>query len=141
MNQNVSSVVVEGEGNGEDTRARGSAARYITTREARERTVRFFEKESALVHEMFKAVIPTMPGAVSRRVDPSMFFCEVLMVPPSRFRPAAKGAVGSMEHPQNVYYKRILNLNHQLYDIQSPPEGVSSCSFSPVFHDIMLIVL
>jgi len=125
MNQNVSSVVVEGEGNGEDTRARGSAARYITTREARERTVRFFEKESALVHEMFKAVIPTMPGAVSRRVDPSMFFCEVLMVPPSRFRPAAKGAVGSMEHPQNVYYKRILNLNHQLYDIQSPPEGES----------------
>lgn len=102
-----------------------SQARYITTREARERITRFFDNEVDLVHVLFKSVFPTLPGAVRRRVDPSMFFCEVLLVPPSRFRPAAKGAIGSMEHPQNVYFKKILNLNHQLFEIQQPVEGVS----------------
>jgi len=91
-------------------------ARYIPPTEVKERISRLFRNEPALVQQIFKSVFPNFPGATKERVDSGIFFLDTLLVPPGRFRPAAKGMMGSMDHPQNVYYKTILNVNHKLLD-------------------------
>jgi len=47
-----------------------------------------------------------------------MFFLRVLAVPPSRFRPPTRFGDMLVDHPQNVYFKHILDLDAKLQKMQ-----------------------
>jgi DNA-directed RNA polymerase beta' subunit len=113
-------------GKGDVKKERSESARYIPPSEVKERITRLFRNESTIVQRIFKSVYPNFPGATKDRVDPCIFFLDTILVPPGRFRPSAKGAMGAMDHPQNVYYKNILNVNHKLLDARR--EG-TVCNF------------
>ena len=116
--RNINVGAVESSPGGSSARVtqESEKARYITTSEAKQRLIRFFINEREAMECLFKSVFPTIPGCQRRRVDPNMFFLEVLLIPPSRFRPPNKGAMGEMEHAQNVYFKQILQYNKTLYN-------------------------
>jgi len=47
-----------------------------------------------------------------------MFFLRVLCVPPSRFRPPTRFGDMLVDHPQNVYFKHILDMDAKLQKMQ-----------------------
>lgn len=47
-----------------------------------------------------------------------MFFLRVLSVPPSRFRPPTRFGDMLVDHPQNVYFKHILDMDAKLQKMQ-----------------------
>lgn len=72
-------------------------------------------------------------GRGSRRregsLDSSMFFIRTVLVPPSRFRPAAKllDSGTSAEHPQNVFFQRLLsNIDALLQAHKTTPDPEQS---------------
>ncbi|KAI0564777.1 DNA-directed RNA polymerase [Gracilaria domingensis] len=60
-------------------------------------------------------------GSNEKAVGHERLFVRLILVPPSRFRPSA--TVGDMsyaaEHPQNIFYQRILTLTKRMMDAQS----------------------
>lgn len=47
-----------------------------------------------------------------------MFFIKVVLVPPSRFRPAAKIGDQSSEHPQNIHLSKIIEASEKIKTLQ-----------------------
>lgn len=66
-------------------------------------------------------------GAAATPHTPSLFFIRALAVPPTRFRPANKtdAARFAAEHPQNVYYNRLLTGNAALLELAAAAEVVA----------------
>eukprot|EP00850_Spirogloea_muscicola_P015142 SM000113S24098 [mRNA] locus=s113:326320:337241:- [translate_table: standard] len=52
-----------------------------------------------------------------RASSPAAFFLQALLVPPNRFRPVNKVNDSVLEHPQNVYFGKILQMNMVLTEI------------------------
>lgn len=51
--------------------------------------------------------------------SPDMFFMDVLLVPPTRFRPPAKMGETLFENPQNELLARVLNTSYRLRDLNA----------------------
>ena len=49
-------------------------------------------------------------------------FLRVLPVPPSRFRPPTRLGESSFEHPQNVYYSKIIKLSNRMLELSATSE-------------------
>ncbi|KOS19807.1 DNA-directed RNA polymerase I subunit [Escovopsis weberi] len=84
----------------------GNTQRYISSMEVRARLEELFIKEQDLLSLVYNAKPPTRN---SPRVTPEMFFINVILVPPNRYRPEARTGESSIaEAQQNSLYKSIL---------------------------------
>eukprot|EP00897_Mesotaenium_endlicherianum_P000548 jgi/Mesen1/10494/ME000083S09995 len=69
---------------------------------------------------MVTAIVPTAGAAGAAGGDggdASIFFLRALFVPPNRYRPVNKVGDMLVEHPQNVFYGRILQANMYLTEL------------------------
>ena len=66
---------------------------------------------------------PSQPKAPLCSRGWTMFFSRTVLVPPNRFRPAAKVGDATSEHPQNVHLARILEGNEKIRKIQVDSKG------------------
>lgn len=106
-------IELDDEGSSEDQGA--SKRRFLPPLEVKERLCKVFEAEASIIIELFSAINPT--EGTSKRTDSGMFFLDVLPVTASKFRPTSKGmGERDSDHPQNVYYSRILNSNAKLIE-------------------------
>jgi DNA-directed RNA polymerase beta' subunit len=101
--------------------ARGRDERVMPPEECRQHLRRLFTNEQrmcALIygrHGPFASV--DKKGYSSAQAD--MFFMDVVLVPPTRFRPAAKMGEMLFEHQQNELLGKILQTSYRLRDINA----------------------
>lgn len=98
---------------------RGRNERVMAPEECRAHLRRLFQKCPVICALLFGRHGPFAP--VSRHglslVSPDMFFMDVLLVPPTRFRPPVKLGDTLFEHPQNELLARVLNTSYRLRDM------------------------
>jgi DNA-directed RNA polymerase I subunit RPA1 len=86
-----------------------------------------WETEAGLLRRAFFPV-RTGGGARARALlaEPTdgwkALFLRVLPVPPSRFRPPTRLGESSFEHPQNVYYSKIIKLSDRMLELSAASE-------------------
>jgi DNA-directed RNA polymerase beta' subunit len=107
--------------------ARGRNERVMPPEECRQHLRRLFDNERhmcALIfgrHGPFASV--DKKGYSTAKAD--MFFMDVVLVPPTRFRPAAKMGEMLFEHQQNELLGKILQTSYRLRDINDDIDAAS----------------
>ena len=115
---------------------RARSKRALLPVEVKRRLEVVWREQGALLSRVLGAVHPSRPG--SQRVpDYSMFFMEVVAVPPTRFRPPSKFGANTFENPQNVHLTNILKTNQQLLDATRDLDTVSGDNITTA-HDAYL---
>lgn len=103
---------------GEEKGVRGRNERLVAPEECREHLRRLFRNEGSICALIFGRHGPFAP--VSKEgyspASADMFFMEVVAVPPTRFRPAARMGELMFEHPQNEMLAKMLSTSYRLRD-------------------------
>jgi DNA-directed RNA polymerase beta' subunit len=112
---------------GKSKTARGRNERVMPPEECRQHLRRLFDNERGMCALIFGRHGPFAPvdkkGYSTAKAD--MFFMEVLLVPPTRFRPAAKMGEMLFEHQQNELLGKILQTSYRLRDINEEIDAAS----------------
>jgi DNA-directed RNA polymerase I subunit RPA1 len=98
-----------------------SKAEYVSADEVHAALVLLFEKENEILQLVYK------PSRSKRAtpVSPDMFFCDTLLVPPTKYRPEARTNDGAItEASQNNLYRNILNICETLGQISREIQGL-----------------
>ncbi|KAJ3076907.1 hypothetical protein HDU98_011003 [Podochytrium sp. JEL0797] len=87
-------------------------ARYLSSSEIRAHIDLLFQRDAKILNMVF-GTSPDLrrAGQKSRVTSPSIFFLDVVAVPPSRFRPASKMGDMVFEDAQNLHLTEILKAN------------------------------
>lgn len=95
--------------------------RIMFPNEVQEHMRRLWMAEPEIIPLIWSSLFKGANGAKLRRSDSSIFFLNVLPVPPNRFRPM--GAVNGLksEHIQNTILSRVLTDSKALIDVVHPP--------------------
>lgn len=98
---------------------RGRNERIMPPEECRAHLRRLFENCPVICSLLFGRHGPFAP--LSRHglslASPDMFFMDVLLVPPTRFRPPSKMGETLFENPQNELLARVINTSYRLRDL------------------------
>jgi DNA-directed RNA polymerase I subunit RPA1 len=86
---------------------------------------------------LFGAIQRRLNQPLNRRTQSGAFFMDVIPVPPSRFRPANKLNDKTSQHPQNVYYGRILALNKAFVERLQKKKGTLPRNFLGNFSRVL----
>ena len=116
-------LAIEGTGEAKNTKE-PSMQKYLNAGEVHAAMTLLFEKEHEILNLIYNS------RARSRKyntVSPDMFFIQTLLVPPSKYRPEARTAAGSIaEAQQNTLYKTILThcdvINQIRHEMMTRPE-------------------
>jgi DNA-directed RNA polymerase beta' subunit len=105
--------------NGRTKTARGRNERVIAPEECRAHLRRLFHKEGIMCSLLYGRHGPfaSLSHEGLSFASASMFFMEVIPVPPTRFRPPAKMNETLFEHPQNELLAKVLNTSYRLRDL------------------------
>jgi DNA-directed RNA polymerase I subunit RPA1 len=102
-------------------KSREATAEYVSADEVHAALVLLFEKE----HELLQLVYKPSRSRRTIPVSPDMFFCDTLLVPPTKFRPEARTNDGAItEASQNNLYRNILNICENLGQISREIQGL-----------------
>ena len=95
--------------------------RFLNAMEVRERLRLLFNRESEIIPLLFNA---KPPSKKTKPPSADMFFLEVLLVPPNRYRPEARmGDSQVTEAEQNNLYKQILRSSSVVAEISREISG------------------
>lgn len=100
---------------------RGRNERVMPPEECRAHLRRLFENCPVICSLLFGRhgpFAPLSPHGLSL-ASPDMFFMDVLLVPPTRFRPPSKMGDTLFENPQNELLARVLNTSYRLRDLNA----------------------
>ncbi|KAH0839966.1 hypothetical protein J3R83DRAFT_921 [Lanmaoa asiatica] len=101
--------------------SRGRNERVMSPEECRAHLRRLFENCPVICSLLFGRHGPFAP--LSRHglslASPDIFFMDVLLVPPTRFRPPSKMGETLFENPQNELLARVLNTSYRLRDLNA----------------------
>lgn len=114
--------------NGRVKTKRGRNERVITPAECRAHLRRLFYNEAAMCALIFGRHGPFSPLSTDRGfsyASADMFFMDVILVPPIRFRPPAKMGETFFEHPQNELLGNIVRTSYQLRELNNRLRGAS----------------
>ena len=114
--------------NGKVKTKRGRNERVITPAECRAHLRRLFYNEAAMCALIFGRHGPFSPLSSDRGfscASADMFFMDVILVPPTRFRPPAKMGETLFEHPQNELLGNIVRTSYQLRELNNRLRGAS----------------
>ncbi|KAI8617863.1 hypothetical protein BC830DRAFT_1166671 [Chytriomyces sp. MP71] len=90
----------------------GDKARFLSSMEVRAHIKLLFDRDLELLNMVFGSTPEfRKPGQSNRIASPDIFFLEVVMVPPTRFRPASKMGDMVFEDAQNLHLTEILKAN------------------------------
>lgn len=105
--------------NGTVKTKRGRNERVMTADECRAHLRRLFRNEQELCSLLYGQHGPFAPlsSIGLSEVSADMFFMEVTLVSPTRFRPPAKMGETLFEHPHNELLTKILNTSYRLRDL------------------------
>lgn len=107
---------------------RGRNERVIPPEECRAHLRRLFKNCPVICSLLFGRHGPFAP--LSRYglslASPDMFFMDVLLVPPTRFRPPAKMGETLFENPQNELLAKVLNTSYRLRDLNAELAAASA---------------
>ncbi|KAF8842743.1 beta and beta-prime subunits of DNA dependent RNA-polymerase [Paxillus ammoniavirescens] len=107
--------------NGKVKTSRGRNERVMPPEECRAHLRLLFANCSVICSLLFGRHGPFAP--LSRNglslASADMFFMDVLLVPPTRFRPPTKLGETLFEHPQNELLARVLNTSYRLRDLNA----------------------
>jgi len=105
--------------NGRVKGARGRNERLLAPEEVRAHLRCMFRNEATICSLIYGRQGPYAP--INRDglspASPDVFFIEVVVVSPTRFRPAMKMGEQLFEHPQNELLTKILNTTHRVRDV------------------------
>lgn len=107
---------------------RGRNERVIPPEECRAHLRRLFYNEAVMCSLIFGRHGPFAPLASDRNfsiASADIFFMDVLLVPPTRFRPPTKMGDTVFEHPQNELLGRVLQTTYKLRDLNVDLHRVS----------------
>ncbi|KAF2420759.1 DNA-directed RNA polymerase I subunit RPA1 [Tothia fuscella] len=96
---------------------------YVSANEVRAALVLLFEREHELMHWVYT------PRSHSKKslFSADAFFCDTLLIPPTRYRPEAKTGDGAItEASQNNLYRNILNICETIGQINHEIRGIRS---------------
>ncbi|KAG6378763.1 hypothetical protein JVT61DRAFT_13036 [Boletus reticuloceps] len=101
--------------------SRGRNERVMPPEECRAHLHRLFERSPVICSLLFGRHGPFAPLSAQglSLASPDMFFMDVLLVPPTRFRPPAKMGETLFENPQNELLARVLNTSYRLRDLNA----------------------
>lgn len=114
--------------NGRVKTNRGRNERVIAPEECRGHLRRLFRNESvicSLLYGRHGPFAPVSPQGLSR-ASADMFFMEVMLVTPTRFRPPTKMGETLFEHPLNELLSKILRTSYRLRDLNSELRAAST---------------
>lgn len=116
--------------NGKVKGSRGRNERVMAPEECRAHLRRLFANSPVICSLLFGRHGPFTP--LSRYglplVSPDIFFMEVLLVPPTRFRPPAKMHDTLFEHSQNELLAKVLKTSFRLRDLTADLRSISTKS-------------
>ncbi len=105
--------------NGRVKGARGRNERLLAPEEVRAHLRRLFRKEATICSLIYGRQGPyaqvNRDGLSPASAD--VFFIELMVVPPTRFRPAMKMGEQLFEHPQNELLNKILHTSYRVRDV------------------------
>ena len=105
--------------NGRVKRGRGRNERLLAPEEVRAHLRRLFRNEATICSLIYGRQGPYAPvnrdGLSPASAD--VFFIELMVVPPTRFRPATKMGEQLFEHPQNELLNKILHTTYRVRDV------------------------
>jgi len=105
--------------NGRVKGARGRNERLLAPEEVRAHLRRLFRNEATICSLIYGRQGPYAPinrdGLSPASAD--VFFIELMVVPPTRFRPPMKMQEQLFEHPQNELLTKILNTTYRVRDV------------------------
>ncbi|KAF9247391.1 hypothetical protein BU15DRAFT_84891 [Melanogaster broomeanus] len=108
--------------------SRGRNERVIAPEECRAHLRRLFANCPVICSLLFGRHGPFSP--LSRNglslASADMFFMDVVLVPPTRFRPPTKMGETLFEHPQNELLAKVLNTSYRLRDLNAELKATSS---------------
>jgi DNA-directed RNA polymerase I subunit RPA1 len=99
------------------------AHEYVSANEVRAALVLLFERESELMHWVYT------PRSHSKKSSSTadMFFCDTLLIPPTKYRPEARTGDGAItEAPRNNLYRNILTICETIGSINREIRGIRS---------------
>ncbi|KIK92292.1 hypothetical protein PAXRUDRAFT_830087 [Paxillus rubicundulus Ve08.2h10] len=107
--------------NGKVKTSRGRNERVMPPEECRAHLRRLFSNCSVVCSLLFGRHGPFAPLSRSglSLASADMFFMDVLLVPPTRFRPPTKLGETLFEHPQNELLARVINTSYRLRDLNA----------------------
>jgi DNA-directed RNA polymerase I subunit RPA1 len=108
--------------NGKVKTKRGRNERVITPAECRAHLRRLFYNEAAMCALIFGRhgpFSPLSPDGGFSYASADMFFMDVLLVPPTRFRPPATLGDTMFEHPQNELLGSVVRTSYQLRELNN----------------------
>lgn len=108
--------------NGKVKTKRGRNERVITPAECRAHLRQLFYNEAAMCALVFGRhgpFSPLSPDHGFSHASADMFFMDVILVPPTHFRPPAKLGDTFFEHPQNELLGNIVRTSYRLRDLNN----------------------
>ena len=101
--------------------------RYVTPLEVMALLQRLWYNETEIVNLIWGGAHAPNDQIGPNKDGYQMFFLSVLPVPPNRYRPVNKVGDMLMEHPQNVYYSKVIDVCRQLVgsgDVRKGGDGL-----------------
>ena len=102
------------------TSAEESGMKYLTPIHINEHMKKIWENEQEILELIFS---PRLGGSINK-VDPQIFFTEVVAVPPCRFRPPSIFNDSQFDHPQNTYLSEIIKANLRIIELNAPIDEI-----------------
>ncbi|GJQ14106.1 hypothetical protein GpartN1_g5897.t1 [Galdieria partita] len=105
--------------------------KLISTIEMEQQLIRLYQIETECIQVLWEmnGIHESYQLQQNQEIGDSIFFIRCLAVSPCRFRPPATFSEGEqlmiMEHPQNVFLTRILQINQQLLQVKEQQESSS----------------
>jgi len=100
--------------------------RYLSPQEVKQRLKLLWDNEPQIVSYIWSSLIKGQDGRKQRLSSHEMFFVDVILVTPTRFRPPSEHDGQLSEHPQNVHLSRILSIAKQMEELASDPQEKDS---------------